>query len=215
MEYRMRMLAAHRCRLRELLSDTSREQACFLAYSVAQGIDETILLVSEVIPLVPDDLTIHAPDQLSVAPSAMLRVARRAQRMGAAVCMVHTHPMSHGRVAFSLADDYGNLRTFEFFERMLPGRLNSCLVWDGALECVAGRVYEGAERWWPLSDVEVVSGTRRIVHRDRLETAKPVEAQFDRQARLLGEDGQRRPEWFPSPFPCSALLGYRFDPGTG
>lgn len=48
--------------------------------SVARGTDETILLVREVLPLDAADLHIHAPDQLSVAPGAMLRAARRAQQ---------------------------------------------------------------------------------------------------------------------------------------
>lgn len=79
MNYRMRMLAVHRCQLRNLLSDMSKEQACFLVCSVAQGSDETILLVREVLELSSQDLQIHAPDQLCVAPRAMLRAARRAQ----------------------------------------------------------------------------------------------------------------------------------------
>lgn len=191
MDYRMRMLTAHRCQLRDLLSDTSREQACFLMCSVAHGSDETILLVREVVPLDRADLSIHAPDQLSVAPAAMLRVARRAQQLGASACMVHSHPMCDGMVEFSSADDYGNLRTFEFFSRMLPGEAHSCLVWDGALECVAGRVYESPTRWWPLSKVEVVSGERRSVHRERSEEASHVGLAFDRQTRLLGKDGQQ------------------------
>ena len=192
MNYRMRMLAVHRCQLRDLLSDVSREQACFLVCSVAHGQDETVLLVREVLELCPHDLQIHAPDQLSVVPQAMLRAARRAQALGGAVCMVHTHPMCDGAVGFSRADDHGNVRTFEFFERMLPGRANSCLVWDGPLQCVAGRVYRSPTSWSPMEKVEVVSGGVRTVHGDTRPQSTKIGEEFDRQARLLGSDGQQR-----------------------
>jgi molybdopterin-synthase adenylyltransferase len=191
MKYRMRMLAKHRYQLRKLLSETSREQACFLVCGAAHGNGETILLVREVLSLEPGDLLIHAPDQLSVKPDAMLRMARRAKQLNGAICMVHTHPMCQGEVAFSRADDYGNIRTFEFYSRMLPGKLNSCIVWDANLECVAGRIYESATTWKNISGVEVVSGERRSMYVERNEHSLRIDEAFDRQARLLGKDGHR------------------------
>ena len=189
MNYRMRMLAAHRYQLRELLSDTTREQACFLLCSAAQGVDEAVLLVREVIALESRDLRVHAIDQLSVEPAAMMRVARRAQQSDTSVCMVHTHPGSAGSVWFSGADDWGNIRTFEFFHRLMPGRLHSCLVWDGALSVVAGRVYTASNCWHPILDLTVVNDTRRHVFTDRLPSSD-CPLQYDRQARLLGKEGQ-------------------------
>lgn len=192
MNYSMRMLAIHRCQMRNLLSDKTREQACFLVCSVAQGTDETTLLVREVLALHSHDLHIHAPDQLSVAPQAMLRAARRAQALNGAICMVHTHPMCEGSVEFSSADNHGNIRTFEFFERMLPGQLNSCLVWDGPLECVAGRVYHSPTSWSPIANVKVLNDEERRVHQNSLSCPTTTNEKFDRQARLLGVDGQKK-----------------------
>lgn len=196
MRYRMRIQEQQRRQLRALLSDMTREQGCFLVCGTAQaGDNEIILLVREVLPLSLSDLRVHAPDQLSVEPSAMLRAARRARSLGGSLCMVHTHPMSNGEVAFSTADDYGNFRTFEFFERVLPGELNSCLVWDSTLECVQGRVYTSPSTWYPIDQVEVVSGERRVVHRARIPPPADIREemnQFDRQARLLGLEGQRQ-----------------------
>ncbi|HYD78942.1 MAG TPA: ThiF family adenylyltransferase [Paucimonas sp.] len=190
MKYRMRMLAKHRYQLRQLLGDTTREQACFLVCGTAQGRDEKIILVREVLALEPGDLLIHAPDQLSVNPDAMLRVARRAKKLNGSICMVHTHPMCHGEVEFSRADDYGNIRTFEFFSCMLPGQINSCLVWDAPLECVAGRAYESVQSWKKISAIEVVSGECRSVHHERKHQRFEIGQIFDRQARLLGKEGQ-------------------------
>mgnify|MGYP000867281297 CR=1 FL=1 len=191
MIYRMRMQSSHRRQLQELLSDRSREQACFLLCRQAIADDETLLLVVKVLALDATDLTVHRPDQLSVSPTAMLRIARLAQKEDAAVCMVHTHPGSLDDVAFSRADDIGNLRTFQFFHRMVPGQLHSCLVWSGNLEHTAGRIYQCDATWSVLGSVDIVSGenwNRYIDHTHR--GAAFDSALFDRQARLLGEAGQ-------------------------
>lgn len=202
MKFRIRMLSTHRRQLRDRLSDTSREQACFLVCEPAQGRDETLLLVKEVMPLSTSDYRVHAPDQISVEPAAMLRAARRAQDFSGAVCMVHTHPMCEGWVEFSRADALGNQRTFEFFSRLLPGQPNSCLVFDGPLECVAGRVYTSATEWHPMAAVEVVSGDRRRVVPSKRSDAGPVMEQFERQIRLLGREGQQTLQWL-----CAGLVG--------
>lgn len=193
MKTRMRMLSVHHRQLRDLLQDKSREQACFLLCSTAQGDDETILLVNEVVPLSAEDLDVHRFDQLSVSPAAMLRIARMAQRTKRAVCMVHTHPMSVGAVAFSLADDIGNDRTFEFFHRMAPNLPHSCLVWDGGLTCCAGRVHHSAHEWTPISTVSVMNAANLRVFHDSIPTADGADVgrEYDRQARLLGKAGQR------------------------
>lgn len=191
MNFRMRMLTDHRRQLNALLSDTSREQACFLVCRSARGDGETLLLVHEVLPLHEGELLIHAPDQLSVSPAAMLRMARYAQRTESALCMVHTHPMSVGQVGFSWADDIGNERTFDFLNRILPGRPNSCLVWDRGLQCVAGRVYTAPNAWYAISSVDIVGEDRWQRLRDRkINEVFSVAEEFDRQARVLGGEGQ-------------------------
>lgn len=190
MNFRMKMLEVHRGQLRGLLADMTREQACFLICHTAQGRDEVILLVNEVVPIHPEHLLVHKPDQLSVDPDAMLKVARRAARSGGSVCMVHTHPMSAGHVQFSRADDIGNVATFGFFSRMLPRQPNSCLVFDSDLACVAGRVYTSENEWFPIASVEVVDGEFWSRASYRASQAPEIGEQFSRQAKLLGKDGQ-------------------------
>ena len=192
MKTRMRMLLAHHRQLRELLKDKRREQACFLLCSYAQGEDEIMLLINEVVPLITTDLSIHRYDQLSVSPTAMLRLARMAQKTKRAVCMVHTHPMSEGEVGFSIADDHGNERTFEFFHRMAPNLPHSCLVWDGSLTCCAGRVYQSSMSWTPIFSVSVMNDSNLHVFRESIVPHGHVNVgeEFDRQTRLLGPAGQ-------------------------
>lgn len=190
MNYRMRMLAAHLATLRDLLGDTSREQACFLLISSAQGDDETVLLVRDVIRLKPEDYRIQKFDFISVEPLAMVRAVKLAKQTGCAVCMVHTHPMSEGSVGFSRADDVGNEDSFAFFERMLPGQPNSCLVWDGLLKHVEGRVYSSSTNWSPIASVSVVDDVQFLRMDNGQAELAQVDSQFDRQARLLGAHGQ-------------------------
>lgn len=190
MTYRMKMLEAHRGRLRELLGDMSRENACFLICQTAQGRDETILLVTDVVAIPPDQLLVHKQDQLSVAPETMLKIARLSASKSGSVCMIHTHPMSEGRVGFSLADDIGNQATFRFFSRLLPEQPNSCLVFDRSLRCVSGRVYTSAETWQPITCVDVVDGPTWTRSLDILPIDAEIDEQFSRHAELLGAKGQ-------------------------
>jgi molybdopterin/thiamine biosynthesis adenylyltransferase len=113
--------------------------------------------------------------------------------MGGSLCMVHTHPMSIGSVAFSQADDIGNVDTFRFFSRRLPGKANSCLVFDRTLKCAAGRVYTSASEWKRIEEIVVLGSEHRQVLTSCAGTKwGKMEEQFDRQALLLGAEGQRQ-----------------------
>lgn len=191
MKYRMRMRAVHLIALRNLLSDTTKEQACFLVVSHAQGDDETVLLVRDVLPLKKEDYAVHKFDQISVQPLAMVRAAKTARQLGCAICMVHTHPMSEGSVSFSTADDIGNEDSFAFFERMLPNQPNSCLVWNGSLQYAEGRVYTSSKDWSPISDITVVDDQKHVLITNGQTKEDSIDTQFDRQAQLLGKTGQR------------------------
>lgn len=131
------------------------EQGCFLLFSVANANDSLILLGHELIHLNDEEFTVQRYDQLSVSPSAMLRVARTAQANDAGVCFIHTHPMSSGDVDFSLADDYGNARTFGFFNRMLPERAHVALVFSCDMRAVSGRLYHSGNSWEKIGSVTV------------------------------------------------------------
>ncbi len=130
-----------------LVHDSAVEQGCFLLFSVARTYDNLILLGNELIHLADDDFTVQKYDQLSVSPSTMLGVARIAQANNAGVCFVHTHPMSSEQVYFSQADDYGNVRTFGFFNRMLPEQAHVALVFSGDMNAVSGRLYHAGDSW--------------------------------------------------------------------
>ena len=192
MKYRMRMLNSHFEYMRGLLvSDTSVEQGCFALCSSAKLADECILLVKRVLAIAEDDLLIQQPDFLSVKPEAMLKVARIAQKLNLSVCMIHTHPLVEGAVEFSIADNLGNTRTFNFFNRMVPGGLNSCLVWNGDMSWVDGRVYSTAAEWTSLYRVEIISTPGAVsTHHAAYQSGSDQLPDFDRQVLLIGKQGQ-------------------------
>lgn len=138
-----------------LTLSTTVEQGCFMLCAEAKANNNHILIANQLIPLKANDFTVQKYDQLSVSPSAMLRVGRMAQAKNVGVCFIHTHPMSFGEVEFSRADDYGNVRTFEFFNRLLPEQANSALVFSGDMEAVSGRLYRTANNWVQINSVTV------------------------------------------------------------
>lgn len=169
-----------------LTSDLSVEQGCFtLCHTVEVGDIKTIL-VKDLITLKSEDFNEQKSDFLSVKPEIMLSVVRLAQQTNTSICMIHTHPHTKGKVAFSKADDYGNESSFEFFNRMLPSKFNSCLVFNGGMNSIQGRVYHTAKSW---SEIDQVSVVGEPYFRGNYSFSIPE--QFDRQARLLGETGQK------------------------
>lgn len=194
MEYQMKMLPHHYEALKQcLVSDTAVEQGCFALCTESRGKKHKSILVKEIIPLLPDDFVVQEELQLSVSPETMLRVARKAQKNNLSVCMVHTHPMCDGYVEFSEADDFGNLRSFPFFHRMLPGLPHSCLVWDKSLKTVSGRIYDDQNSWVRIDKVEVIGDLQQVNttgYSDENISDKDA-VTYQRQAPLLGEEGQK------------------------
>ncbi len=195
MAYRLRMLPGqYKALVENLSSNTEAEQGCFLLCSHAVGRTGQLLLVDQIILLSGADFKEQLPNLLSISPSAMLRVARQAQQGNKSVCMVHTHPMSHRDVAFSSADDLGNQRTFQFFSRMLPGKLNSALVFSGDMRAVSGRVYHAGASWDPVLAVEIIGNASFLnTTHQTLENPSGEEPEdiYHRQALLLGSSGQQ------------------------
>lgn len=191
MKSRLKMLGNHWRQLAELLGDTSSEQAAFLLTSSVVGVNETILLVREVVPLTEPDFTVKKYDQISVAPQAMLRVLRKAQKLGCGVCMVHTHPMAISSVSFSTADNIGNQTTFGYYCQMLPDQVHSCLVFNGALTLAQGRVYSSGSHWRAMECIEVLEDHEHRLISDKKAASLSVGEAYMRQVLLLGEEGQR------------------------
>jgi molybdopterin/thiamine biosynthesis adenylyltransferase len=193
MEQIMKMLPYHYEAFKKCLnSNTAAEQGCFALCSDSRGNQRLSLLIKEIVPLSADDFEVQEEMSLSVKPSAMLRVARMAQKQNLSICMIHTHPMCDGYVDFSVADDIGNLRTFPFFHGMVPELHHSCLVWDKSLKNVSARIYDANNSWMKLDRVEVIGSPEAIENVDQDGNTKlnSPDDTYHRQGLLLGETGQ-------------------------
>ncbi|MCG8066714.1 MAG: hypothetical protein JAY84_02535 [Candidatus Thiodiazotropha taylori] len=131
------------------------EQGCFLLCSESKANGDHIIIANELLPLESSDFAIQKYDQLSVSPTAMLRISRIAQAKNVGLSFVHTHPMSSMQVDFSPADNYGNVHSFTFFNRMLPAQSNTALVFSGDMKAVSGRLYHTAHNWERINSVNV------------------------------------------------------------
>lgn len=195
MDIQMRIRLDQYQELRHLLiHDTSVEQGCFLLCSEIHGDDSIKLLVNHIVALDKTDFAMQKSDFLSVKPEAILKTVRLAQKHDYSICFIHTHPMSEGHVEFSLADDHGNERTFEFINRLLPNKLNTALVFDRIMSTVSGRAYFVYDKWEVISSITVPgspylleASVNGCSHDDY-----QINRIFDRQALLLGEKGQKQ-----------------------
>ncbi len=192
MTYKLKLLRKHFDQLQHILdSKFDEERACFLLCAIATTSKGKNLLARMVIPLDKNDLLEQSSNQLSIKPEVMLRTARLAKKYDLSICFIHTHPMQDGTVSFSIADDIGNQKSFEFFNRMIPDGINSALVWDRRISLVTGRVYKDSEYWNELENVEVV-GEHCTIQTICSTTAKNSNkdlGQYDRQVLLLGKKG--------------------------
>ena len=171
-----------------LCSDSSMESACFAFCTQAAGEKGPMLVAQNLRMLRNEDYAVRARDRLSIKPAIMLSVARAAESGGRAICMMHVHPMSRGKVRFSLADDEGDARTHAFFTRIVPQVPHVSLVFDSILSVVDGRAFARGR----LQDrVRVdVCGLSGQFAQCNSETTSRTRNRHSRQQRLVGDTGQ-------------------------
>lgn len=190
MRYVLKMRGVHHRRQAALLrAAMPRESVCFLLCRRVGMDDDVIYLVDDVVAVEPTDYIEQAVDIASVSPAAMSAVAKRARVDGRVIVMAHLHPMTDHDVHFSHADHVGNARSFAFFHRQAAQSEHVALVWNAAIDDCKGLVY-GRDQDSPveLDSVVVVDEERWGEHVHR---GAPVNRRFDRQALLLGPDGQQ------------------------
>lgn len=193
--YKIKILQAHYEAMAQSFNAQSNvETCCFFLCNDVETPSGALLLVSEVFLLNELDYLEKSSNRLSIDPKTMLSVARYAQSKNFSVCMVHNHPNCLTKVDFSLADNIGNVETFRFFNRMLPGKRNSCLVWNSNLLNASGRVYFTENEWCEIGDIQVHGKLFPLIHNTNEATkiSNVSEEVFDRQVRLLGKDGQEK-----------------------
>ena len=161
-----------------LLADAPRE-ACAILFT--QAAENGRYVVSS-FQVAPDDAYDSRDDYSAVLKAAYLvQVANRARLNGAGVVLCHTHPSAAEIPAFSPIDGEGEVELAEYFGRRAAHAQHFALV-IGRAGCSA-RVL-GTQQDLPVWEVG------REVRLLSKTTNASIAAQFDRQARAFGGDGQ-------------------------
>ena len=114
----LRILDANWNNLLEHLLGDGHEHAALLLCGQRETDDKVTFLVREVVVLAAEDYLDRGTLHLSIAPTTLARVAKRARLLNAGVIMAHSHPFP-GRVLASKID----LRTeADLCRRVLPAR---------------------------------------------------------------------------------------------
>lgn len=101
---------------------------------------------------------------------------------------VHCHG-GRGRVAFSSTDMDSHERGYPALLSNLGGMPVGALVF--AVDAVAGDIWLDSGERYELKDLTVVGNLPHILHDGRMVKKDELNPIFDRQIRMLGEDGQR------------------------
>ncbi len=176
-----------------LLGRRPYERAGFWVCGVARLSRGVRLAVRAFVPVPDEFLTIQDEGSITVSPLFTADVLQRCRREKLSVFVLHSHPGSKARVAFSRTDWHGEKALL----KSVYGRLE---------EGIHGAVVFGedsiAARWWsanldeptPIDLVRTVGTVLGDVVPDnvgRWADGAPRSA-FDRQVRIFGEEGQTR-----------------------
>jgi molybdopterin/thiamine biosynthesis adenylyltransferase len=161
------------------------EGAAYLLCGRSITVNETRLLVREVIPVSQEHYLVRRPNRLSIDSSSYSAVAKRARAADASIIFVHGHPS--GPPDYSEQDDLEEPKLIEFFSSRVSGASHGSLVLTpGKLE--NGRMWK-QDRWSRLDRIRVIGNRFRFF--DFHPNEIPLPDFFDRQVRAFGPDIQR------------------------
>lgn len=168
--------------LEDVFSKPGNEGAAYLLCGTSITVNETRLLVRDVVPVRDDEYLVREPYRLSIDSGSYARVAKQAVAAKASVVFVHSHP--EGIADFSEQDDREEPKLMTFFNQRLPDKVSGSLVVSGP-QTMSGRVWvDGC--WVTLDRVRLLGPRFKFLHRD---TGAP-QPWFDRQVKAFGGDLQ-------------------------
>lgn len=158
------------------------EGAAFLLCGQSVSEHAVRLIVHTVVPIADEDFLRREAYGLSIASSALTRVAKLAKYESLSVIFAHSHP--EGVPEFSEQDDREEARLLPFLQARVPDRVHGTVVLTE--HHIQGRLYVP----------EQIAVDEIVVVGDRIRSWTPqpavdVEPFFDRQVRAFGPDIQR------------------------
>lgn len=173
-----------------LLRDRLEQGAFCLAEPVCSR-GELRLLVREVVPVPPGRLIAQTGSYLETDPLFFAPIVKRARAERYSLVIAHSHPVSHGRVAFSSIDDGGEAELIPKVQARAPSLPHATLV--VAHNTAAGRIYETGENTPAVASVHVIDmPLREIGPGGEVAHSGRKARRFDRQLRAWGQDVQER-----------------------
>jgi molybdopterin-synthase adenylyltransferase len=180
---------------RYLLGRAPEERAGFWICGLARLGEGHHHAVREFIPVPEESLERHASGAITVSPVFTAEVLRRCRTgEGLSIFVLHSHPGSHGGVAFSRTDWDGERALLRSAYARVEGGVHGAVVFGDT--SVAARTWApDLERPIP---VDLIRSVGRVLHDIVPDNAGQHEGEqfdtsaFDRQVRVFGEQGQRR-----------------------
>jgi hypothetical protein len=172
-----------------LLANQLEQGAFCLAEPVGEG-DDLRLLVREVITVPPDRLLQQSGTYLETDPVFFAPIIKRARNEHYALVVAHSHPFSHGRVAFSPTDDHGEAELIPRIQARVPSLPHAALVLGH--DAAAARIYPPGQTSSVEAGVRVIGVPIRDVHPHPHSENATSPGRFDRQVRIWGEAVQHR-----------------------
>ena len=172
---------------KDLFASAPNEGAALLLAGYAEVDGRTRLLVRESFVVPQEGYVRQEPMCISISPTFIAPLLRRARRDGLSLILSHTHPFAN-EAHFSSVDDEGERQLFPVLFSRAGGRPHGSLLL-AAQDCKA-RIWtrEGTEPrgFAPVSEV----GRDLKIYDSNRPNVFPTSGVFDRSIRAFGEEGQ-------------------------
>jgi molybdopterin/thiamine biosynthesis adenylyltransferase len=186
MRYSITFIEEHFARLTQALFPSPVEKAAYLICGLSIGIEETKLLVREVISVSETEAKSASATHICIPARNYVRWLKRVDEAKGLIVFVHSHP--DGKIEFSRQDDEEEL----FFFRTAHIRIHTIGVHASLLLAspgdVIGRVWHANGESTPFDCIRIIGKRFQFVRNS--EQVGSQAAYFDRQIRAFGREFQ-------------------------
>lgn len=167
-----------------LFEDQKNESACYLLCSESVLADEVKLLVKEIIPIKPSNISSKTASSISIKSISYMRVMKAAKDKKCSFIFVHTHPKGFNN--FSAQDMTMERQLFTTaYNRIGRGYHGSLVLTEDSIK---GRIWENDLSHVEFSKVRILGDMYKILIDDNNNYAADI---FSRQVTAFGVENQK------------------------
>jgi molybdopterin/thiamine biosynthesis adenylyltransferase len=173
-----------------LLRPDGDEHAAILLCGLVSSARREGFLVRELHLVADEDFSPGTHGYRQIVPRVIAELSGRANALGLSWLSIHSHPLAHDRNALSRDDLASHRRLFPHLHDIVDKPVGGLALGQSS---AAGEIWASRQSadTYSLSELEVVGANRLSLMPQPDKRDGRLEAQFDRQARLFGEPGQR------------------------